>query len=471
MTTAASLYPFRGSFKRFWQVSIAEPLVAAYALVLAASAAALAIIAAVSGHGAADATVWMLLLLCLVAVAAEQQSVQIGANTQMSVAALPILFAAVAYGPTAAMVVGATSVILDFRRPYARWLIWTASRALAGGLAGLAVIILPFEIRSFPAAVVAVAIAASVEAVTDVFLNALTVAIRRSGSFRETTLAMTRLFGSTIPLYTPVVAGIVYAYSEVSPWAVALFFIPALAAQRLLVLYQEQRSLTEGLRNVNAQLEETNLSFAGALVAALDARDHYTAGHSAAVAVYARDIAAALGLPEKEQRLAHLCGLLHDIGKVGLPPGIVEKEGILTPDERATMQEHSVIGERILSNVAAYEGVARIVRAHHERVDGNGYPDGLPLENIPLLSRIIAVADAYNAMTSGRSYRSAMRSEEARTRLRDAAGTQFDPSVVSAFDALLESASPTYLTAARADFAIEAQKASSRTRIVLGAAA
>jgi HD-GYP domain-containing protein (c-di-GMP phosphodiesterase class II) len=156
---------------------------------------------------------------------------------------------------------------------------------------------------------------------------------------------------------------------------------------------------------------------------------------------------------------------------VGLPPGIVEKEGILTTEERATMQEHAAIGERILLNVAAYEGVARVVRAHHERVDGNGYPDGLPLHEIPLLSRIIAVADAYNAMTSGRSYRSAMRADEARRRLRDAAGTQFDDLIVRAFDSILEAAAPTYLTAARADFAIEAQKATSRTKIVLDVAA
>src|SRR3712207_4802294 len=130
----------------------------------------------------------------------------------MSVAALPILFAAVSYGPIAAMVVGAASIILDFERPYTRWLIWTSSRSIAGGIAGTAVLALPFDVSTFPTAVAGVAIAALAEAIVDVLLNGLTVRVRRSGSFRETVLAMTRLLTSTIPLYTPVLAGIIYAY-------------------------------------------------------------------------------------------------------------------------------------------------------------------------------------------------------------------------------------------------------------------
>jgi putative nucleotidyltransferase with HDIG domain len=197
------------------------------------------------------------------------------------------------------------------------------------------------------------------------------------------------------------------------------------------------------------------LSFATALVAALDARDRYTAGHSAAVAVYARDIADRLGLSAQEQQLAHLAGLVHDIGKVGLPAGLLEKPGPLTLEERRLMEEHSAIGERILANVADYAEIARIVRHHHERVDGNGYPDGLLGDDIPLVSRILAVADAYNAMTSGRPYRDAMPSRVARFRLAQAADTQFDTSVVAAFEAVLAGASTTYLSGLRADFALE----------------
>ena len=162
------------------------------------------------------------------------------------------------------------------------------------------------------------------------------------------------------------------------------------------------------LGEVNNRLERANLSFATALVATLDARDRYTAGHSAAVAIYSRDIAARMGLAANEQNLVHLCGLVHDIGKVGLPAGLLEKAGALTLEERRLMEEHSAIGERILSKVEDYAEIARIVRHHHERVDGLGYPDGLDDEEIPLLAKIISVADAYDAMTSDRPYRDAM---------------------------------------------------------------
>jgi putative nucleotidyltransferase with HDIG domain len=275
---------------------------------------------------------------------------------------------------------------------------------------------------------------------------------------RETARAIARLTASTLPLYTPVLAVLVYAYRELSPWTVLLFFVPAVAAQRLLVLYQEQRQLVAELARANSRLEASGLSFASALVAALDARDKYTAGHSAAVAVYARDIARRMDLSEADQQLAHLAGLLHDIGKVGLPAGILEKTGPLTLDERRSMEEHSVIGERILANVDQYSELARIVRHHHERVDGNGYPDRLDDEQIPLIAKIIGVADAYNAMTSGRPYRDAMPSRVARLRLAQAVGSQFDTSVVAAFEAILASSPASYLSGDRADFAVEAQR-------------
>jgi putative nucleotidyltransferase with HDIG domain len=269
---------------------------------------------------------------------------------------------------------------------------------------------------------------------------------------------MSRLFVCTVPLYTPVIAVLAFAYWELSPWTVVLFFVPAVAAQRLLMLYQEQRRLVVDLGAANRRLERANLSFASALVAALDARDRYTAGHSAAVAVYARDIAARLQLSEDQQQLVHLAGLVHDIGKVGLPAGLLEKPGALTLEERRIMEEHSEIGERILANVEDYREIAMIVRHHHERWDGNGYPDGIPGPEIPLISRIIAVADAYNAMTSGRPYRDAMPSRVARMRLAQAVESQFDTTVVAAFEAILASADPEYLSGADADFAIEAQR-------------
>jgi len=259
---------------------------------------------------------------------------------------------------------------------------------------------------------------------------------------------------TALPLYIPGVALLALGY-EVSPWILPLFLAPALAAQRSFVLYQAERRLAVDLVEANKQLERANLSFASALVATLDARDRYTAGHSAAVAIYARDIASRMGLPPEEVQLVHLCGLVHDIGKIGLPPGLLEKPGALTLDERRHMEDHPEIGERILAKVDDYAEIAKIVRHHHERIDGQGYPDGLVGDEIPLLSRIIAVVDAYNAMTSDRPYRDAMPSQVARMRLAQAVESQFDTTVTAAFEAILAGADETYRTGTRSDFDFE----------------
>jgi len=270
---------------------------------------------------------------------------------------------------------------------------------------------------------------------------------------------MVRTFGaaqlSSFPIQVPLVALLAFAYVTISPWSVALFAIPAFAAHRLLVLYRQQMDTAKALGDANARLAAANLSFATALVATLDARDRYTAGHSAAVAIYAADIARRLSLTEEDQELVHLCGLVHDIGKIGLPAGLLEKPGALTLDERKQMELHSTIGERILRNVDDYTEIAAIVRHHHERVDGNGYPDGLVGDEIPLLARIIAVADAYNAMTSDRPYRDAMPSRVARLRLAQAVESQFDTAVVAAFEAVLTGADEAYRSGTREDFVFE----------------
>jgi HD-GYP domain-containing protein (c-di-GMP phosphodiesterase class II) len=159
-----------------------------------------------------------------------------------------------------------------------------------------------------------------------------------------------------------------------------------------------------------------------------------------------------MGLPDETCDQAYLCGLVHDIGKIGLPPGLLEKPGALTLDERRQMQEHSAIGERILAHVDQYSEISTIVRHHHERIDGQGYPDGFADQRIPLVSRIIAVADAYNAMTSNRPYRDAMPSRVARLRLAQAVDSQFDTGVVAAFEAILAGADEDYRLARRADF-------------------
>lgn len=425
-----------------------------YALGLVAAALGLTLALAERGLSL-DAPLWIVAALACGALVAEKQSVRITARTETSVSVLPILFAAVVYGPFEAMVVGACALLPYFGRPFSRWAIWTSIRSLAGGLAGLVALLLLSAPATFGEVLLAAAAAALVEAVTDFSLTSVTAVLRRGyRAFEPRTVA--RFLLATVPLYALVIGVLAYAYIELSGWAVLLFLAPAVAAHRLLVLYQEQRRLADDLAAANKRLERASLSFATALVSALDARDHYTAGHSAAVAVYTRDIAARLGLSEEEQRFAHLCGLLHDVGKVGLPAAILENTGRLTLEEHTTMQEHTLIGERILAHVDDYADIAKIVRHHHERVDGRGYPDGLSGEQIPLLSRIIAVADAYNAMTSGRPYREALPSRIARLELVRGAGHQFDRIVVNAFEALLAAEGESYLRGERPDFAVEA---------------
>ena len=388
---------------------------------------------------------------------AERQPVRVNANLEITVSVLPVVFAAVVFGPLTAMAVGSLGLVVTFEAPYVRWLIWTCSRALAAGLSGLAAMAVFVEVSSaqlFGAVLVAVVVLEAVDAT----LAACVVAVRKSGDYVRFLRLLKPILMGAVPLYVPVILLLVYAYERISVWSLILFLAPAIAAHRLHGLYRQQQDTTEQLRVANERLERASLSFATALVAALDARDQYTAGHSAAVAVYARDIATRLDLSPDEQQLVHLCGLVHDIGKVGLPAGLLEKPDALTLEERRHMEQHSEIGERILANVEDYADIARIVRHHHERMDGNGYPDRLRGEEIPLFSRIIAVADAYNAMTSGRPYRDAMPSRVARFRLAQAAGSQFDTTVVAAFEAILAGASETYLSGARPDFAVEAQR-------------
>ena len=169
-----------------------------------------------------------------------------------------------------------------------------------------------------------------------------------------------------------------------------------------------------------------------ALAVALLERDRYTGEHSESVVDLVGSVGRDLGLDADEVDRVKAAALLHDIGKVAIPDEILNKPGKLTDDEWKIMQDHTVIGERILRAIPGLGGVARIVRHEHERWDGSGYPDGLVGEEIPIGARIILAADAYHAMTSDRPYRTAMSHAEAMEELTKGAGTQFDPSVVEA---------------------------------------
>ena len=429
-------------------------------------AAALALLAALLAAGLVVAganlgNVWVLALLCVTTAVAERWIVPLSKTTELSVYLLPTVFAAVVLGPLPAGIVAAASMLGDpvvvrgsdkQRQPLLRWASLTCISFIIGSTAGLVAALMDAIIDGGAGTIIAVTfVAMAVAEGLDLGFAMLTAAVR-GRSPRETLGALWPVAVSSLLIYTPVVAVLAVAYTEISPWTAPLFLMPALAFQRLYTLYQRERLLGEELSAANASLERANLSFAAALVRSLEAKDHYTAGHSAAVAIYSRDIARRMGLPGAVQDKAFLCGLVHDVGKIGLPASLLDKDGPLTLDERRQMQEHSVIGERILREVDTYSDIASIVRFHHERIDGEGYPDGVAAESIPLLSRIIAVADAYNAMTSDRPYRDAMPSRVARLRLAQAVESQFDTAVVAAFEAILAGADEAYRRATRDDF-------------------
>jgi putative nucleotidyltransferase with HDIG domain len=431
-----------------------ESVLYAYAGLLVLTATGLVMAMALAGMEVGSP--YAIAVLAVVAVLAERQSIRLTPSVEVSIASISFVFAAIAFGPLAAVFVGVAGMLAVLGRPFLRWGIWTASRTIVASLVGLTAAAFGTHITNHVGVLVAaVGAAVVVEALADLTLGWITPLIRRGRSGSDVLGAVVPLLIVAVPLHTSLIAVLAYAYHEVSAWSVALFLIPAFAAQRLFLLYRQQRETAEELAAVNKQLEKANLSFATALVTTLDARDRYTAGHSAAVAVYARDIAARMGLPEDKQRLVHLCGLVHDIGKIGLAAGLLEKPGALTLDERRQMEEHSIIGERILAHVDDYSEIAEIVRHHHERTDGHGYPDGLMNAEIPLLSRIIAVADAYDAMTSDRPYRDAMPSQVARLRLAQAVEAQFDTTVVAAFEAILATADEAYRSGTRGRFTDE----------------
>lgn len=192
---------------------------------------------------------------------------------------------------------------------------------------------------------------------------------------------------------------------------------------------QYQRNIEDYNRAIRIK-EDANIFLhqtVEALASAVDAKDSYTHGHSARVAKYARKIAQLAGISEDDCNDIYLAGLLHDVGKIGIRDDIINKAGRLTKDEFAAIKQHSVLGDAILAKIHMLPSLSTGARHHHERYDGNGYPDNLKGEEIPQIARIIAVADAYDAMTSKRSYRDVIPQMQVREELVKGIGSQFDP--------------------------------------------
>ena len=326
----------------------------------------------------------------------------------------------------------AVAMGLGRRRDWPRRVFNVTHIALAAGAAGLvwhtgpAGVASPADLRALPWMLLTVA---TYFAVSSVLLN-VTLGLHTGLPIPLTWWrAYRHIWPANVAIYA---VGLLLAVL----WATAAWTI-ALAGLPLAALYYTLRNAVSLERQTKDALFQ--------LADILDARDPYTHGHSLRVGEYAERLALAMGLSGDDAHLIFLSGRLHDIGKCAVRNEVLLKPAALDEEERAHMCIHPAVGSSMLNSFSLFRECAAFVRGHHERWDGTGYPDGLKGEHIPLGARVIAVADAYDAMTTTRPYRTALPEQEAYRRLREGAGSQWDARVVSVFLSMM-GAEPTLLT-------------------------
>ncbi len=273
----------------------------------------------------------------------------------------------------------------------------------------------------------------------------------RSSFFAKVRTALIPLLPSELAAALMAV-GVAYLYVQLGLAGVAMFGVVLVTFQYLLgaLLVSQQRA--EELELRSKQLASFQVGMLSAMLRTLDLRDQMTARHSAAVARYSRAIAQRAGYSRREEELVHIAALLHDIGKFILPDRILKANVPLTDEDWMLIKRHPQQGARVVSSLDGYGPVADIILAHHERIDGKGYPRGLAGDEIPELARIISVADTYDVMTARDSYRTPMSSYDAIVELRRVAGKQLDARFVEIFIELLEGKDVSFQHGEAADF-------------------
>jgi putative nucleotidyltransferase with HDIG domain len=397
--------------------------------------AALAAAAMLTSRSADWAPTELVLALGALAVGAHLFPLE-APGVRVSTSFMGLVLAMALLGPAPAVAIGLAGVLVDaaVRRPRAEYfasdLIAYAAFPLAGGLM-IRVIDVSGDLgHAF--AVGGVFVAANL-------LNfVLIVGQMRLHRLRDTPLPtmFRRAFLPVLPWELAAAfttAMVVFGYDRLGTGVVGVVAMLVLVLQLLLRSVLQAQARGEELE---ARLDDLGVMHAGLMAVMMDTlslRDPMTARHSAAVARYAREVAEAAGLSQDEQELAHTAGLVHDIGKAIFTDELLTSAGPLSDEQYAMIRRHPDEGARILSRVRGYEEIAEIVRAHHERMDGSGYPRGLAGEEIPVISRIISVADTYDAMTARDSYRNPVPHEAAVDELRRVSGTQLDPRFVELF--------------------------------------
>jgi len=398
-------------------------------------------------------------VLVVLAIVAEGLAVEFSDRVTVTAANLPILLSMMFLGPVATMGIAAVAGAWGFWRERSPLIaLFNASNYVLAGAAGA------FAFSGLQSAWVF-----DVSVMTP---QLLTAGIVSAAVYEATNLGVASLAASLMyrrPLldywreeYPPFLRslavlaalGLLTAalYIRAGLIAVVVLFIPLLASQYMFKLLVREKEHVAKQKELSDQYLEMNIGLAAAMVVLLDSKDEYTAQHSAAVAMYCRDMAETLGLPEEEVEALHLAGLLHDLGKVGTPDAVLGKTAALDEDDWDYIRQHPEKGAEVMSHLAAYRGVADIVRYHHERLDGSGYPLGVTAERIPELSKVLAVADSYHAMTSDRPYRSARSSFEALKELRSIGGTKLESKYIEVLARVLRDKDLAYRDGSSTDF-------------------
>ncbi len=376
------------------------------------------------------------IVLVALAAVAEWLAFDVPVLGSVSLSFAVINSASLLYGPLAAALVGATAGAVPSRskptKDFVR-LVFNVSQlalsGLAGGwvyraLGGVNLTAAGSAALGFPAAMLPLVASASAQFLCNAMLVAIGVSLAMGLSivevWRKSIASFLRSF-LILALFGFVMAQVVATAKTVG---LLLLLVPFIATRQTFQVY--------------SKLKEAYSETVRSLVNAVEAKDVYTRGHSERVAVYSRAIAEEIGSSGVVANRIEIAALLHDIGKLGVRKSILSKAGPLSPEEVDEVRSHPTKGKQLLDNVTFLSDVVPIIYAHHEKLDGTGYPRGLSAEDVCVEARVLAVADAYDAMTSERPYRPALEQASAIAELRSGAGTQFDSKVVAALESALK---------------------------------
>jgi putative nucleotidyltransferase with HDIG domain len=405
------------------------------------------------------------IILAILGVIAEEMAVWVAEKVTMTAANLPILLAVMFTGRVPAIcvaaVVGAWGAWRETTRTVAVYN--TANLALSTFLAATAFGALQHALafpltRVTPWLLVSGVVCGAVYESADMTLAGIGIGVKYGRSLGSFWRDEMRPFLQSLAVLTGVGMVVAALYAPAGVVVVVLLFVPLFASQYMFKLLVREREHLSKQRELSDQYLEMNIGLAAAMVVLLDSKDEYTASHSAAVAMYCRDMAEALDLPDSDVDVLHLAGLLHDLGKVGTPDAVLQKDGPLNEEDWAYIRQHPEKGAEVLSHLATYQSIADIVRYHHERLDGSGYPSGAKSEEIPELSKMLAVADTYHAMTSDRPYRAARSSFEAFGELRALADISLDGKYIEVLARVLRDKNLAYRDGSSTDFMQEYER-------------